>query len=180
MTVTGSSIVSVAQSYEHTPYKFGGFLPSTGWDCSGAMNYWLGRQLRMVLPGGYRWSGRSHGPVAAEYLAWTAAVTVLRPQIGDLCCWDTHIGVYLGEGNMFSAFSKARGTVVTPVSWGPRGEVLSYRRIATVATVTDSGAQVETVSGPAAGAGCATQTLMLPALIPLTLLRRWAWQRRTR
>ena len=39
-TVTGASLVSVAESYDGTPYFFGGWLPTgRGWDCSGAMNY---------------------------------------------------------------------------------------------------------------------------------------------
>jgi cell wall-associated NlpC family hydrolase len=174
--VAGASLVSVAESYDGTRYLFGGFLPSTGWDCSGAMNNWLGNHLGMTLPLGFKWTGRTHGPDAAAYLVWSGAVTVTTPQPGDLCCWPTHIGVYVGNGRMFSAFSHDRGTLETPVTWGPKGELLTYRRIKAVPSTTATGADY-TTAPPAAG--CAGQMVMLPALIPYVLARRaatrWGW-----
>lgn len=174
--VTGASLVSVAESYAGTRYFYGGWLPTgNGWDCSGAMNYWLGHHMGMMLPLGFRWTGKTHGPDAFAYLGWSGAVSVSTPQPGDLCCWPTHIGVYVGNGRMFSAFSHDRGTLETPVTWGPKGEVLTYRRLKSVDTVTATGADYST---PPPAAGCAGQMAMLPVLIPYAILRTLTSRRR--
>jgi cell wall-associated NlpC family hydrolase len=160
-----ASIASTALRNKGVPYVWRGYLPSTGWDCSGAVNYWLGKQLGMTLPGGYTWTGKGHGPVAAQYKVWSGAKTTTSPAAGDLCCWLTHVGVYLGNGKMISALDPQYGTAVTPVKgYGPLGERLSYRRvqgIAGSAPVVPSGA-----------AGCTATMLALPVLLPLIYLRR--------
>lgn len=168
MSTTGASIVSVAEAYKGAPYKWGGWLPK-GWDCSGFVNYVLGHQLGMRLPLGIKWPGTWHGPIAANYKVWTGAVTVSDPLPGDLCCWQTHVGIYIGNGNMISAFSTKRGTLETPVSWGPRGQTVSYRRIKTVDYVTDTGTPYATT---APASGCAMSMLALPILIPYILIKK--------
>lgn len=177
MTVTGDSIVSVAQSHKGVRYKWAGFLPSTGWDCSGAVNYWLGHDLGMALPGGFHWNGKVHGPVAAQYKIWGGSTPTSDPQPGDLCCWQTHVGIYLGGGQMFSAFDSARGTLATPVTWGPAGESLSYRHITAVPGTTDVGVDYETqpvgsAASMAQAAGCVGTAAMLPAMLPYLLARK--------
>lgn len=169
MGTTGTALVSVALSYKGCKYKWGGWLPA-GWDCSGFVNYVLGKQLGQTLPGGIKWPGSWHGPVAAQYRIWTGAVTVTTPQPGDLCCWQTHVGIYIGNGEMISALSKEHGTRISPVSWGPKGQTVSYRRIKTLEYVAPSGAGYATAAP--AGAGCAMHMLALPVLVPFLLIRR--------
>jgi cell wall-associated NlpC family hydrolase len=171
-TVDGASIASAAEAFEGIPYKWGGYLPSTGWDCSGAVNYWLGNALGMTLPAGFKWTGNGHGPVAAQYLTWGGAYNVSSPQAGDLCCWETHIGVAVGSGKMISALDPAYGTAVTPIQgYGPAGEALVYRR------VTAAGNQSATLTSSTTSAnGCRSSLLLMPVLIAVALVRR-AWRR---
>jgi hypothetical protein len=168
-TATGTIVASTFMRYKGIPYLWAGYLPSTGWDCSGALNYVLGNLLKMGLPGGATYTGKSHGPIALQYKTWTGATTVTAQvaAAGDLCCWLTHVGVYLGNGQMISALDPQYGTAVTPVNgFGPPGEPLSYRRLKGVAGAAGNAGAVVT------GAGCPVTLLMLPALLPLIYLRR--------
>ena len=89
-------------------------------------------------------------------MTWTGATTVTTPVAGDLCCWLTHVGVYIGSGKMISALDPQYGTAVTPVAGnGPPGEPLSYRRV--------SGAG--STSATAAAVGC-----LFPIMFPAVLL----------
>jgi cell wall-associated NlpC family hydrolase len=172
-SVDGASIASAAEAFQGIPYKWGGYLPSTGWDCSGCVNYVLGNALGMTLPGGFTWSGSGHGPVAAQYLTWSGAYMVSKPQAGDLCCWETHIGIAVSGSKMLSALDPQYGTAITPIQgFGPAGEVLAYRR------VTAGGAQSATLTSAVttSASGCRSSLLLMPFLIPAALVRR-AWQR---
>lgn len=165
--VGGDSIASVALSYQGKPYKWGGYLPS-GWDCSGFVNYVLGNNFGITLPGGYRYSGKAHGPVTGQYLVWTGASSVKEPVAGDLCCWPTHIGIAISSTQMVSALDPKYGTRLSPFSWGPAGEPLTFRRIS---GATLSGAN----AGSSAGinlAGCLPGMIALPVLIPMAAFRR--------
>lgn len=176
-TTTGASIASIAESHEGAPYRLGGYLPS-GWDCSGFVNYVLGNHLGMTLPNGWRWTGRSHGPIAEEYKRWDAgSMLVTTPDIGDLCCWQTHVGFYIGGGQMFSAFGKRYGTLAKPVTAGPVGEALSYRRIKDVTYSSATGVAYTTQAAAPAGSGCGVAAVMLPAMLPYYLVR-YAMRRR--
>ena len=48
---SGQAIASDALRYKGAPYKWGGAMPS-GWDCSGFVNYVIGHDLGMTIPGG--------------------------------------------------------------------------------------------------------------------------------
>jgi hypothetical protein len=51
------------------------------------------------------------------------------PQPGDICCWITHMGVYVGGGNMVSALNPQLGTRETTVQGGAPGpEPFKYLR----------------------------------------------------
>jgi cell wall-associated NlpC family hydrolase len=156
---TGSDIATEALKFKGTPYTWGGYLPNTGWDCSGFVNYILGHEFGMTLPGGFHYSGRAHGPVAAMYKVWSKAATVSQPSPGDLCCWVTHVGIAVNSKQMVSAYDTQLGTAITGFS-GPPGEPLSFRAINTV------GASSPGSSGlPGAAQGCTVGLILMPILI---------------
>jgi cell wall-associated NlpC family hydrolase len=127
-----SNIASDGMQYVGVMYKFGGGNPS-GWDCSGFVNYVLGHDLGYRIPGGIaHFTGSWHGPVAAQYYAWSGAETIPRGQAsaGDLACWLTHIGIVVDSQHMVNAYQTGRPTSVTEIdSQGPPGEVLRIRRV---------------------------------------------------
>lgn len=131
-----SAIASDAMKYEGHPYLYGGSPGPSGtspWDCSSFVNWVLGHDLGLTLPGGVTgYDGTSHGPTTLGYLAWGGAVTINRASLapGDLCVWQTHIGIYIGNGEMISALNESLGTQVTTVTGGaPGGELLVCRRV---------------------------------------------------
>lgn len=137
-TATSSAVANDALKYVGHKYVWGG--PSNvngGWDCSSFVNYVLGHDLGMQIPGG-SWAkatnnGNSHGPTTVSYLAWSGAATVSNSasaaQAGDLCVWQTHIGIAIGNGQMVSALNTHEGTKVTSITGQVPGEILFVRRI---------------------------------------------------
>ena len=126
-TVSGSAILSEAQSFNGHKYVYGGpSNPQTGWDCSSFVSYVLGQE-GAPIPGG-DWAtvtknGTTHGPTADEYLTWSGAtsVPVASVQPGDLLCWSTHVGFAVDSTHMFSALDQEQGTLES--GWnGPTGE----------------------------------------------------------
>ena len=158
---TGADIANVALGYKGVAYTWGGYLPSTGWDCSGAVGSWLGKEFGLTLPGGYKWTGHAHGPIASQYKIWSKASTVATAQAGDLCCWLTHVGIATGANQMISAYDTQLGTAITPITAGPTGEPLSIRRINTVGASNPPGV----VSTSGLTSGCAATLLLMPYLI---------------
>lgn len=133
-----SAIASTALAYSGHCYDFGGAPGKNGqgcWDCSSFANYVLGVRLRMAIPGysAGQYDGTVHGPTTLSYLAWTGAATVGHSssvaQAGDLCVWQTHMGIATGGGNMISALDPSQGTRETTIDGIVTGEVLYVRRV---------------------------------------------------
>lgn len=169
---SSSLVVSDAKRYVGAPYKFGGGSPG-GWDCSGFVNYVLGHDLGLTLPGGITgFTGSTHGPVVIQYAGWGAATTITGPPApGDLVIWPGvaalgHIGIATDATHMISALNPHYGTSITPIAgYGPPVPLI-YRRITGVVQVSGgSGASL-------AAAGCPVAALMLPALPVLALVAR--------
>ncbi|WP_051388792.1 C40 family peptidase [Arthrobacter sp. 35W] len=95
-------------------YVWGG-TAFKAWDCSGYVQ-WVYRQAGIQLPRTEQWlAGR---PTAA-------------PKPGDLVVQNPdrpnhwgHVGIYAGNGMMFSALNPGVGTLVHPVSWNPGTEYI--------------------------------------------------------
>jgi cell wall-associated NlpC family hydrolase len=125
---TDSAIANDALGYTGHVYVYGG--PSNvngGWDCSSFVSWVLGHDLNMDIPGG-TWaavtsSGRSHGPIVAQYVVWGGATGVSKAdvQAGDLILYppDTHMGIAVSATEFISAEQPSTGTGVAPMSDGP-------------------------------------------------------------
>lgn len=136
VTGTSSNIAQDAQRYIGSGYVWGG-APGSGsghWDCSSFANAVIGRDLGLAIPG-YKagaYHGQSHGPTTVVWLVWTGAFTIKKQDIapGDLCVWQTHMGIAVGNGRMVSAQDQQLGTRETTISGGaPFGEKLFVRRL---------------------------------------------------
>ena len=116
------AIVQAARKYVGIMYHFGGAQnPNAGFDCSGLVNWVLGHDLGLTLPGQHSpgFAGTSHGPVTTDYFNWSGAKTVSRSDIqaGDLLCGGGHIGIATG-GNMYiDAPTFGERVHETTISW---------------------------------------------------------------
>lgn len=151
-SVSGSAIVSEAESFNGHKYVYGGpSNPTDGWDCSSFVSYVLG-QVGSTIPGG-SWAkvtsnGSTHGPTADEYLTWSDATTVAANTVepGDLLCWVTHVGFAVDSTHMISALDTQDGTLVSQWS-GPTGEGSpKVRRINATTIAANGGTSSNTAS----------------------------------
>lgn len=101
-TATGvrSKVVAEAQKWVGVPYVWGG-TSNQGWDCSGAMQWILGR-YGVDLP-----------RLSSQQALYGKRVDVSQAKAGDLVAWNNgtrnggpeaeHIALYLGDGMIFEA-----------------------------------------------------------------------------
>lgn len=88
-TSTAQAIVNAAYSQLNVPYVYGGSTPGVGLDCSGLVQY-CHAVAGISLP---RTSQAQGG----------CGVAVSNPQPGDIVCYGTHVGIYIGNGQMIHA-----------------------------------------------------------------------------
>ena len=88
-TSTAQAIVNAAYSQLGVHYVWGGTTPGVGLDCSGLTQYC------------HRVAGISIGRTSEVQGGGGKAVS--NPQPGDLVCYGSHIGIYIGGGQMIHA-----------------------------------------------------------------------------
>ena len=108
---TGESLAQTAQLYRGYAYRWGGTSPATGFDCSGFVNYICSQY------------GVSLNRTAQDiYLKDGAAVSKSELQPGDILCFGygpysiTHVGIYVGDGQMIHASTSATGVVYSDIN----------------------------------------------------------------
>jgi cell wall-associated NlpC family hydrolase len=109
-------VVAVASQYLGMPYAWGGASPSTSFDCSGLVQWSFG-QLGVRLP-----------RTAQMQFDATARVPTGELQPGDLVFFRntyyspgepiTHVGIYVGDGQMINAPVEGKPISVMPVFTG--------------------------------------------------------------
>ena len=90
-------------------YVWGG-TAFKAWDCSGYVQ-WIYRQVGINLPRVEQWrvGHRTDNPQPGD-------LVVQNPQGPDN--WG-HVGIYAGNGMMYSALNPSAGTLLHPVDWNP-------------------------------------------------------------
>ncbi|WP_156524789.1 C40 family peptidase [Paenarthrobacter nicotinovorans] len=90
-------------------YVWGG-TAFKAWDCSGFVQ-WIYRQVGIELP---------------RVEQWRVGRMTDNPQIGDLVVQNPqgpynwgHVGIYAGDGMMYSALNPSAGTLLHPIDWNP-------------------------------------------------------------
>lgn len=154
-SASGSAISADAVQYAGAGYVWGG-APAKGvgnWDCSSFVNWVCGHDLGLPIPtyAAGTYTGTSHGPTTQVWLLWSGLTGVSSnpadAQPGDLCVWETHMGIALGGGQMISALDTADGTKITTIQDGaPGGELLYIRRYVFTSTAPARPAGVGPVS----------------------------------
>lgn len=135
--IPAGGIAGIAQKYVGHPYLYGGAPGPNGqnpWDCSSFCNWVIGHDAGMAIPG-YgpgKYNGSVHGPATLSWIVYGKGIgsDPAKAMPGDLCVWQTHMGIALGNGQMISALNPGLGTKITSITGGaPGGEFLSIRRI---------------------------------------------------
>ena len=131
-TNSADAIVTAAKKYLGAPYVFGAAGPTT-FDCSGFVNWVLGHDLHLPIPGSATGTYSGHGPTTYDYYGWSGAVTVpnSQQQAGDLVCWTGHIGIAVDSQNFINAPHTGAVVRIDKV-WGPPAPLI--RRLVQVAT----------------------------------------------
>jgi cell wall-associated NlpC family hydrolase len=125
--VAQGAIVNDARKYLGVPYAWGR-ADANGMDCSGLVNRVIGRDLGLPIPGSDNGSFSGHGPVTGQWYVWGGATTIPASQAvpGDLVCWTSHIGIYVGGGQMINAPSAGKTVRIEKV-WNTPAPI--YRRL---------------------------------------------------
>ncbi|HMH90307.1 MAG TPA: NlpC/P60 family protein [Streptosporangiaceae bacterium] len=132
-SASGSAIASDALKYVGQGYIFGGPSSPGRWDCSSFVNYVLGHDLGLPIPGG-SWAsvtanGTQHGPSTLGYLLFGSEVSHAEVQPGDLAVSVDHMGIIISATQMVSAQDPADGTGIGNFPAGfPAGPPV-YRRV---------------------------------------------------
>jgi len=140
---TGQQVVAEAEQLLGVPYQWGGSTPSTGFDCSGLVQYVFG-QLGVSLPRTSEEQATVGTPVASLAQAQPGDLVFYEPGPGG----PGHVGIYIGNGQIIDA--PHTGTVVQVQ---PVGQPSEIRRV---------------LASPAPTGGTIPASLDVPpALVPL-------------
>ena len=102
--VKGSEVAQFAVQFVGMPYKWGGESLTEGCDCSGFIKS-VFANFGIELP---HFSGSlQHAGTAVEYD---------DARLGDLICYDGHVGIYLGNDKMVNAFDSRHGIIICSVN----------------------------------------------------------------
>ncbi len=107
-TASSGDAISTAKQFLGRSYVWGGSNPSTGFDCSGLVQ-WSYKQAGVSLP----------RTASQQYLA-TQRISASEARVGDLVFFSygsgiAHVGIYLGNNTMIDA--QNRGVVIESLDW---------------------------------------------------------------
>jgi hypothetical protein len=142
MAVTLAAFIAEVEKFKNSPYLWGGASPA-GFDCSGLVQYSL-QQL-----------GVKNVPrVSQDQYKWAQKITKDQLQPGDLVFANFpgespspgHVGIYIGNGNVYSARGTASGIGIDSLaSWG--SAIVGYGRIPGIDATASSSAASTTTGG---------------------------------
>jgi hypothetical protein len=142
MAITGAQIVAAIEKFAGYKYVLGGDSPSTGFDCSGLVQYAL---TSLGVKGVPRTS--------EEQYAWATPISSNQLSPGDLVFAQFpgdgtspgHVGVYVGGGQVFSAQNPSLGIGLASLSsWG--SNVVGYGAVPGTATASGATQQATLTS----------------------------------
>ncbi len=112
---TGSAVANYALQFVGNPYVYGGTSLTNGADCSGfVMSVY--KNFGVSLP---------HSSGADRSVGYGVS-SIAEAQPGDIICYSGHVGIYIGNGQIVHASTRATGIKVSNAGYR---SVLAVRRI---------------------------------------------------
>ncbi|MCC6095633.1 MAG: NlpC/P60 family protein [Eubacterium sp.] len=113
-TASGSALLAYAQQFLGNPYVYGGNSLTNGVDCSGF--------VQQVY---------SHFGINTSRTSWDiendgSEVSYSDVQVGDVICYDGHVGIYAGNGQIINAANEAQGITYTNADYD---NIVTVRRL---------------------------------------------------
>ncbi len=111
---SGQAVVDYACQFIGNPYVWGGTSLTNGADCSGFVQS-VYKHFGVSLP---RTSGQMRG--AGTGVSYSEAIP------GDVICYDGHVGIYMGDGQIVNAINRSKGIGVLSANYA---SIVTVRRI---------------------------------------------------
>lgn len=111
---SGQAVVDYACQFIGNPYVWGGTSLTNGADCSGFV-----QQV-------YAYFGISLPRTSYEQRAVGTAVSYDEAVPGDIICYDGHVGIYAGDGQIVNAMNPAQGIGISPATYT---NIITVRRV---------------------------------------------------
>lgn len=111
---SGQAVVDYACQFIGNPYVWGGTSLTNGADCSGFVQS-VYKHFGVSLP---RTSGQMRG--AGTGVSYSDAIP------GDVICYDGHVGIYMGDGQIVNAINSSKGIGVLSATYA---NIITVRRI---------------------------------------------------
>ena len=123
-SASAARVLATGDRYVGSRYRYGGASPTTGFDCSGFVQYVYARH-GIELP-------RTSRDQATAGVRVSGGITALRP--GDLMLFAStggrvdHVAIYAGNGRMLHSSASGRGVGYDDLS-SPRGQWFMERHV---------------------------------------------------
>lgn len=111
---SGQAVVDYACQFIGNPYVWGGTSLTNGADCSGFVQS-VYKHFGVSLP---RTSGQMRS--AGTGVSYNEAIP------GDVICYDGHVGIYMGDGQIVNAINSSKGIGVLSATYA---NIITVRRI---------------------------------------------------
>lgn len=111
---SGQAVVDYACQFIGNPYVWGGTSLTNGADCSGFV-----QQV-------YAYFGISLPRTSYEQRGVGTAVSYDQAVPGDIVCYDGHVGIYIGDGQIVNAMNPAQGIGISPATYT---NIITVRRV---------------------------------------------------
>ncbi len=110
----GQAVVDYACQFIGNPYVWGGTSLTDGADCSG------------FVQSVFAHFGISMPRTSYEQRSAGTEVSYDQAMPGDVVCYDGHVGIYIGDGQIVNAMNPAQGIGISPAAYTT---ILSVRRV---------------------------------------------------
>lgn len=110
----GEEVVEYAMQFVGNPYVWGGTSLTNGADCSGFVQA-IYKKFGINLP-----------RTSSQQRSAGVSVPYSEVQLGDIICYDGHVGIYMGDGKIVNAINSRKGIGTLSATYT---KILSVRRV---------------------------------------------------